>query len=158
MIVPKTSSKTTAPVAVITGATRGIGAGIAIAMARRGYRLSLSDIDMAPLDETADVCCQHGAKILTTKTNVTDESAVREMVETTAETFGRIDVMVNNAGIAFESRIDQTPSSAMRRLFKINFLGVLHGCKAVVPIMTNQKSGHIFNIASVLGKRGAPFS
>ena len=157
-MVPKMSSKTIAPVAVITGAARGIGAGIAIAMAQRGYRLSLSDIDMTPLHETANACRQYGVKILTTKTNVTDESAVREMVETTAERFGGIDVMVNNAGIAVESRIDQTPSSTMRRLFEINFLGVLHGCKAAVPIMTNQKCGHIFNMASVLGKRGAPFS
>ena len=71
--------------------------------------------------------------------------------------FSRVDVMVNNAGYGLQARVHETSTDQMRRIFETNYFGVFYGCRAVAPIMICRKSGHIFNVSSVIGKRGAPF-
>ena len=144
-------------VAVITGASSGIGMETALAFARKGYAVVLAARRREPLEETAQRCRQAGARgAMALPTDVADEAQVNALVDAAAKQFGRIDVMVNNAGFGLNARVHETTAQQMRRIFDVNFFGVFFGCKAVAPIMMSQRNGHIFNVSSVVGKRGSP--
>jgi NAD(P)-dependent dehydrogenase (short-subunit alcohol dehydrogenase family) len=146
------------PVAVITGASSGIGLETALAFARRGYRIVLAARGADRLADGAARCEAIGAEALAIPTDVAQEDQVRALVEESVERFGRIDVMVNNAGYGVHARVHETTTEQMRRIFETNYFGVFFGCRAVAPIMIRQRRGHIFNVSSVIGKRGAPFN
>jgi short-subunit dehydrogenase len=110
------------------------------------------------LEETAKRCRNAGGEALVVPTDVADESAVTELVHRAKDAFGRIDAMVNNAGYGIHARMHETTPEQMRRIFDVNVFGLFYGCRAVAPIMIDQGGGHIFNISSVLGKRGSPFN
>jgi short-subunit dehydrogenase len=143
-------------VAVITGASSGIGKETAIEFARRGYAVVLAARRTDRLEEVAQQCSASPATLIV-PTDIAQESQVQALVDQTMERFGRIDVMVNNAGYGMFARVDETSSDEMHRIFEVNYFGVFYGCKAVAPIMKSQNSGHIFNVSSVIGKRGTPF-
>lgn len=119
------------PVAVITGASSGIGLETALAFALRGYNLALGARRTDRLEQVAAQCAALGVKAIWRSTDVTVAGQVRILVEAARDELGR--------------------------LFEVNFYGVLYGCQAVVPIMLAQGGGHIFNVSSVIGKRGSPF-
>jgi len=146
-------------VAVITGASAGIGMETALAYAARGYALVLAARREQRLQTIATACqaLHDQTRTLVVPTDVACEDQVRHLVDAAVTTFGRIDVMVNNAGYGLWGRVWDLNSDDLHRLFEVNFFGVFYGCKAVAPIMARQGSGHIFNLSSVIGKRGSPF-
>lgn len=144
------------PVAIVTGASSGIGMETAVAFASKGYTVVLAARRGDRLEDVAKQCRTLGVQARPMVTDVSDERQVRKLVETTVGDFGRIDVMVNNAGHGVFAAVHETPTEEMRRIFDVNFFGVFYGCKAVVPEMLRQGSGHIFNVSSIIGKRGTP--
>ncbi len=144
--------------AIITGASSGIGRATALAFARKGYAVVVASRRAEKLVELADECGRLGADALAVPTDVSREEQVRALVDACVEKFGRVDVMVNNAGYGLHARVDETTAEQMRQIFETNFFGVFYGCRAVAPVMVAQGSGHIFNVSSVIGKRGSPFN
>jgi NAD(P)-dependent dehydrogenase (short-subunit alcohol dehydrogenase family) len=125
-------------VVVVTGAARGIGAGIAAAFAEEDAQVVRLDLagEGFPAGDTDLVC------------DVVDEAAVQETVARILDRYGRIDVLVNNAGVNLEGLLETLSDDAWRRCFDINVGGVFRMCKAVVPAMRSQRSGRILNAAS----------
>lgn len=148
-----------AKVAIVTGASSGIGMETALAFAARGYHLVLAARRVEQLHDVAARCqrLRPDREALVVPTDVAQESQVQAMVDQAVGRFGRVDVLVNNAGYGLFAQVDQTTDAEMRRIFDVNYFGVFYGCKAVAPIMKRQRSGHIFNVSSVIGKRGTPF-
>ncbi len=144
-------------VAIVTGASSGIGMETAAAFARRGYAVVLAARRPDRLGEVADRCRAGGGEVLVLPTDVADRQQVQALVDGAVDRFGRVDVMVNNAGIGLSARVQETSDQDMRAIFQTNFFGVFYGCKAAAAVMIHQRSGHIFNVSSVIGKRGTPF-
>ena len=145
-------------VAIVTGASSGIGLATALAFARRGYAVVLAARREERLKDGAARCRESGGDALAVPTDVADPAQVESLVQAAVNAFGRVDVMVNNAGHGVHARVHETSDRQMRRILDVNFLGVFHGCRAVAPVMIRQRSGHIFNVSSVIGKRGTPFN
>ena len=146
------------PVAIITGASAGIGRATALAYARKGYAVVLAARREALLAEVAAACDQAGGVGLALPTDVTDPAQVDALVARTVEAFGGVDVLVNNAGLGVHALVHRISDEQMHRAMAVNFYGVLYGCRAVVPVMQAARRGHIFNISSVIGKRGSPYN
>jgi len=147
-------------VAIVTGASSGIGRATAIELAKRDYAVVLAARRAEKLAAVAEDCraAGAGAQILIVPTDVCDESQVQTLVDATVDRLGRVDVMVNNAGVGLNARIHETTDAQMRRIFDVNYFGVFYGCRAVAPVMIRQRSGHVFNVSSVIGKRGTPLN
>ncbi|MCK4275887.1 MAG: SDR family oxidoreductase [Phycisphaerae bacterium] len=148
---------TPTPVVVITGASSGIGAETALAFARRGAGVVLAARRADRLAALVRDCQGVGGVAIGVTTDVAEADQVQALVAAAVEQFGRIDVMVNNAGYGQFGRVHELSDEDMRRIFDVNFFGVFYGCKAAAPVMIRQRSGHIFNISSIIGKRGSPF-
>ncbi|MCL2700716.1 MAG: SDR family NAD(P)-dependent oxidoreductase [Phycisphaerae bacterium] len=150
-------------VAIITGASSGIGEETAVALARRGYHVVLAARREEKLRQVAERCTQaasqrgHAIEAVVHVTDVADREQVRSLVADTEKQFGRLDVMVNNAGYGLFARVVEISPQDMERIFQVNFHGVFYGCQAAGEIMMRQRHGHIFNVSSVIGKRGTPF-
>ena len=136
------------PVAVVTGAARGIGRGIAERFEKEGYAVAAWDIDLAPID--GDRPFDHAVRM-----DVSDAESVEHAVSSSLGALGRIDVLVNNAGVngptvpAWEYPLD-----AWDRVLSVDLTGVFLCCRAVIPHMRERGSGRIVNVASVVGKEG----
>jgi short-subunit dehydrogenase len=98
-----------------------------------------------------------GVQALVVRTDVGRSEDVERMVRATLERFGRIDVLVNNAGFGFSGTIEETTEADMRELMDVNYMGAFNAIRAVLPHMRRQKQGHIVNVASVVGKLAFPF-
>ncbi len=142
-------------VAIVTGASSGIGRATAVGLARRAYAVTLAARREDRLRDIARLC--DPAEALVVPTDVSDPSQVQAMVEKTLSRFGRLDVLVANAGYGLFARVDETPPDEMRRIMDVNFMGVFFACQAALPAMKKQGGGHIFVVSSVIGKRGTPF-
>jgi NAD(P)-dependent dehydrogenase (short-subunit alcohol dehydrogenase family) len=140
------------PVAVVTGAARGIGRRVALTLAERGYAVAANDLD-AP-EGTLDELEWLGNGTLSLPGDVSDEDAVREMVEAVVERFGRADVLVNNAGVSLISPAEQTSLANWRRVLEINLTGPFLMCREFGKMMLEQGSGSIVNVSSVAGLLG----
>lgn len=141
----------------MTGASSGIGRATALDFARRGGRVVLAARRAAALEDVARECREAGGEALAVPTDVTDERAVEQLAHAAAERFGRIDVWVNNAGVALFARFEETPPEAFRRVVETNLFGYVHGARAVLPWFRKQGGGVLINNASVVGKAGAPY-
>ncbi len=146
-------------VAVVTGAGRGIGRAIALALAREGAQVVVDDIDAAAAREVAESILALGTRSLAVTADVTVMESVAKMVQQTLDAFGRIDVLVNNAGIVYEAReplgrkmFAESSPPEWRREIELILFGTLNCLKAVLDPMIKQRSGKIVNIASDLGK------
>jgi 2-dehydro-3-deoxy-L-rhamnonate dehydrogenase (NAD+) len=149
---------TNGKVAVVTGSARGIGAAVAERLARDGYDVALADRDMPAARETAaGVARATGRHAFACMVDVSNEASVRQMVETVLERTGRIDALVNNAGIAGQAAPSwELPEGEWERVLSIDLSGVYFGCRAVLPHMLERGSGRIVNVASIAGKEGNP--
>ncbi len=145
-------------IAIVTGASSGIGAEIAIGLSARGYVVFLAARRAEKLAEVAELCNAAGGRAIAVQTDVADKSQVEALVARAVDEFARVDVMVNNAGYGVSGRVAEITDDQMRKVFDVNFFGLWYGCKAVAPVMIAQRSGHIFNVSSVIGKRGTPFN
>ena len=143
-------------VVIVTGASSGIGRETALAFARKGYRVTLAARRTDRLEELVQLCRQAGGEAMALATDVAHRDQVEHMVAATVEKFGRLDVLVNNAGQGLFSELMDITEDELRHLFDVNFFGLWYGMMAALPVMLQQGSGHIFNVSSVIGKRGTP--
>ena len=141
--------------AVVTGGSRGIGRAVCLALARRGANLVFSYAGNAPAaEETAAACRALGVEALAVRADVSDGEAVRELMDTAIRAFGRIDLLVNNAGITRDSLLLTMKEEDFDRVIDTNLRGAFLCMKAVARVMMRQKYGRIVNISSVVGLRG----
>jgi 3-oxoacyl-[acyl-carrier protein] reductase len=135
-------------VVLVTGAGRGIGRTIAETFAREGASVVALDVGSDDLDRVeADLSAQ-GATVVPAVADVRESSAVRAVVDAAVQRFGRLDVLVNNAGINVEGRLEALDTAAWDRCFEVNVRGTFTTCQAVAPVMKHQKWGRILNAAS----------
>jgi NADP-dependent 3-hydroxy acid dehydrogenase YdfG len=144
-------------VVVITGAGSGIGRALAVNLAQRGALLALSDINQAGLDATAVLVGQAGAKQFKTAVlDVANRSAFEAYAAQVVAHFGRVNVIINNAGVALTGNLIDLEWRDIDWIMGINFWGVLHGTKFFLPHVVASGDGHIVNISSVFGLFAAP--
>ena len=136
----------------ITGAGSGIGVGIARAALKTGDRVVATARNLGKVRNALhDVTSENLAFV---QLDVTDEAQAKTAVEEAVKQFGRIDVAVNNAGYAVMGNFEELPPTDVEQQFATNFWGVAYVMRAVLPLMREQRSGHIFNISSVAGVVG----
>jgi 3-oxoacyl-[acyl-carrier protein] reductase len=143
-------------VCMITGAARGLGEAIARAFHEAGYRLALCDLNGEAVGKLAGSLDPSGSRALGQKLDVTSEPDVQAVVDAVVARFGRIDVLVNCAGILKHSPIEQMSLDAFESVMKVNLTGTFLCCRAAVPVMKKQGKGKIVNIASLGGRTGRP--
>ncbi len=136
-------------IVLITGASSGIGAGIARELGRAGATLMLGARRTDRLDELAEEIRSFGGRVATRRLDVTDRDDVAAFAQAARDEFGRVDVIVNNAGLMPLSPMAALKVEEWDRMVDVNIKGVLYGIAAVLPEMTERGSGHIINIASI---------
>jgi short-subunit dehydrogenase len=141
-------------VAVITGASRGIGKAVALAAARRGAQVGLISRSQGELDAVLKECGGRGA-VATADVGRRDD--VERALAEIEKALGPIDILVNNAGLGAWSAFNDESVETFERLININYLGTVYAMKAVLPGMLARRRGHIVNVASIAGRIGAPF-
>ncbi|MFD3522189.1 SDR family NAD(P)-dependent oxidoreductase [Streptomyces sp. NPDC058653] len=141
-------------VVLVTGASRGIGRAVALAFARQGARLVLAARSADGLAQVADEVRALGSQVLTVPTDVTSPSAVAALVEAATDRFGRIDVLVNNAGVGRVGEVE-SPAFAddVRHTLQASLFGTISVTQRVVPVMSRQRGGAIVNMSSVMGRK-----
>lgn len=143
--------------AIVTGAARGIGRGIALCLAAEGVNVVVADLGdpvRADMDETAAAVRARGVRAATVDVDVRDIAAVRAMVQKTLEWFGRLDILVNNAGVVSVAGVAGMDEATWDRIIDTNLKGTFLCSQAVIPHMMERRSGRIVNISSQAGKRG----
>lgn len=144
-------------VAIVTGGSAGIGEAVAKRFAAEGASVTITGRRHAELARVAAEIRQNTERILTVSGSVTDEAHVQEVVRATVDRFGRIDIVVNNAGIGdFGKRLHEIDDERWRTVLDVNVTGVFRMTRAVIPHMLKQKSGAIVNISSVASLVGIP--
>ncbi|HTK11833.1 MAG TPA: SDR family NAD(P)-dependent oxidoreductase [Ktedonobacteraceae bacterium] len=143
----------TGKVAVITGASSGIGEATAIALAAQGASIVVAARREDRLKSLAKRITDQGGKALTIVADVADEAQANEIIHKAHQEFGRVDILINNAGVMLLGLIDGANTEDWRRMINVNVLGMLYTTHAALPIMKQQKSGHIVNISSVAGRQ-----
>jgi len=137
----------------ITGCSTGFGRELAKQTLDRGFRTVVTARDPAKVE---DIAKGRDDRALVLELDVTDPVEVDAAVKSAAKHFGRIDVLVNNAGIGYFGAVEESDEAEVRRMFEINFFGLSRMTRAVLPIMRQQRSGHIVNISSIGGLRSFP--
>jgi short-subunit dehydrogenase len=143
-------------VAAITGAGSGIGRALANALARQGAHVALSDIDDAGLAETVTQCEGFGVKITSEHLDVADRDAVYAWSDRVVAEHGKVNLIINNAGVALGATVESTSYEDFEWLMNINFWGVVYGTKAFLPHLKQSGEGHIVNLSSVFGLISVP--
>ena len=138
---------------LITGSSRGLGRALAEAVLAAGHMLVAT---ARKPSELADLVERHGGQVRTVALDVTDAGAARDAIEATADAFGRLDVLVNNAGYGDVGSIEDTSDADFRAQIETNLFGVVNVTKAALPLMRQQGEGHIIQISSIGGRRGTP--
>jgi NADP-dependent 3-hydroxy acid dehydrogenase YdfG len=139
-------------VAAVTGASSGIGAATALALAAEGCAVALGARREDRCQELARRIESDGGRALALRADVSDESSARAFVEGANEQLGRLDVLVNNAGVMLLGPVDGADTEDWRRMVNVNVLGLLYCTHAALPIMREQGSGHVVNLSSVAGR------
>jgi NADP-dependent 3-hydroxy acid dehydrogenase YdfG len=145
-------------VVVITGASSGNGEATARYLSSRGATVVLGARRAVRLQSLADELTRKGGKALAIQTDVTEVNQVKRLVDEAVKTFGRIDVMINNAGLMPHSPLERLKIDDWDRTIDVNLKGVLYGIAAALPYMKQQKSGHFINVSSVAGHKVRPGS
>lgn len=147
-------------VAAITGAASGMGRSLAVALAKRGCEVAISDIDPVGLAETARLAraVAPAVRVTTRRLDVGDEAAVRSWAENVASEHGRCNYIFNNAGIAYGATLEGGDPAEVERIMRVNFWGVVHGTRAFLPYLRASGDGHVVNTSSVFGLIAFPGS
>jgi 3-oxoacyl-[acyl-carrier protein] reductase len=140
-------------VAVVTGASRGIGRATAIALARRGIAVALASRDQKALARVRE---EIGGRATVIPTDVSDEAAVAKMVSNTSSELGPVDLLVNNAGAIARAPLDDLGVADWDRVLSVNLRGAFLCTRAVLPSMIERSRGRIVNVSSISGKLGTP--
>ena len=138
---------------LITGCSTGFGRELATLVLLKGYKAAVAARNTT---DVQDIIAGNEANAIAVKLDVTNADQVKEAVRQTVEKFGRIDVLVNNAGIGYFGAIEESEDVAVRNMFDINVFGLAKMIQETLPVMRAQKSGHIVNIASIGGLVGFP--
>lgn len=139
---------------LITGAASGLGKSLALRFAADGWRVAVCDLDEDRLSQTAEEIDRAGGTCMYLRADVTSEQDIEQLAESVSDHWGGLDVLVNNAGIAIAGRTDETSMEEWRRIFEVNFFGVLRTTQAMLPLIS--QGGHIINVASFAGIAAAP--
>ena len=134
-------------VVVITGASSGLGEAAARLLAEKGARLVLGARRKERIDALVGEIAASGGSAAAVATDVTVRADVEALVATAVERFGRVDVMINNAGVMLVSPVERLKVEDWDRMIDVNIKGVLYGIAAVLPVMQRQKSGHLINVS-----------
>jgi len=143
-------------VAVVTGAASGIGRALAFELAREGAELALSDVDEAELAETGRRAEALGARVSSERVDVADRAAMERHAAFVLAQHGRVNLVINNAGVGLGASIADMSYDDLAWLFGINFWGVVHGTKAFLPHLKASGEGHVVNVSSVFGLIAVP--
>lgn len=143
-------------VAVVTGASRGLGRAIARALAAAGADCALAARSKADLEETAARVEALGRRALAVPTDVAVYAEVEALVERTRRALGRLDIVVNNSGIALVKPLQEWAPGEWQRLLDVNLVGVFNVCRAAAPVLIEQRAGKVINVASMLAAVGLP--
>jgi short-subunit dehydrogenase len=143
-------------VVVITGAGSGIGRALAVDIARRGGLLALSDVNEDGLAETVELAEQAGAQVKADRLDVADREAFRAYADDVLTHFGRVNVVINNAGVALSGRVVDLEWDDIDWIIGIDFWGVVHGTKLFLPALIESGDGHVVNISSLFGLVSMP--
>ena len=141
-------------VAIVTGAGRGIGKAIAIALAREGAKVIVNDVDVQTAEKVAKEINSMDQQALAIQVDVSDSKEVNRMVQSVFEKFKQVDILVNNAAIIKRGSIEDLQEDDWDRVIDVNLKGTFNCMKAVVGIMKKQRYGKIVNISSIAGKIG----
>jgi NADP-dependent 3-hydroxy acid dehydrogenase YdfG len=145
-------------VVVITGASSGLGEAAARLLAAQGARLVLAARRAERLQSLTKALTADGGQALAVTTDVADRGQVQALVDGAVKAFGRVDVMLNNAGVMPQSLLERLKVDEWDRMIDVNIKGVLYGIAAALPVMKAQSSGHFINVSSVAGHRVGPGS
>ena len=137
----------------VTGCSTGFGRALATELLEQGYRVVVTARNTA---QVADIVYGKEDRALTIQLDVTKQEEIDAAVQTVMDTWGRIDVLVNNAGIGYFGALEESDEAEVRKMFEINVFGLANMTKAVLPLMRAQRSGHILNISSIGGLTAYP--
>ncbi len=143
-------------VALITGASRGLGRALALGLADVGADVACAARDVEKLNAVADQVRGKGRQALTVQVDVANSGSVSAMVARVREEFGRIDVLINCAGVTWVSRVLETDDELWKWIIDTNLTGTFYCCREVAKLMVGQGYGRIINLASVAGTKGVP--
>ena len=143
-------------VAAITGAGSGIGQATAIALAKKGCHLAISDISQESLEKTIKMLAHYPVKVSSHVVDVSDREAVYKYADDTVTEHGKVNIIMNNAGVGLGETVENMSYENFEWLMNINFWGVVYGTKAFLPHLKRADEGHIINISSVFGIIGVP--
>jgi 3-oxoacyl-[acyl-carrier protein] reductase len=141
-------------VAVVTGGARGLGRAICLSLAREGATVVAADVLEDPLAGTVKEILSVGVQAMGKKVDVSDTEQVNALVSAVTDAYGRLDIMVNNAGITRDTLLLSMEDAQFDDVIRINLRGVFLGCRAAAKVMLRQRSGRIINMASVSGMMG----
>lgn len=143
-------------VIVITGASSGLGEASARLLSEQGAKMVLGARRLERIERLASEIKDGGAEAIAVQTDVTDRNQVNALVDAAIQQYGRVDVMLNNAGLMPHSPLERLKTDDWDRMIDVNIKGVLYGIAAALPHMQKQKSGHIINVSSVAGHLVTP--
>lgn len=150
------SSKLAGKVALITGASKGFGKTMALALGRVGARLVVVSRDLKLLEETASAICSSGAEAEAFQTDVTDEGQVRRLEQAVATRLGRVDILINNAGINVRKNLTDFTLEEWNRVLQTNLTGAFLMCRSFVPMMKGHGYGRVINLTSIMSHVALP--
>ena len=143
-------------IALVTGASRGIGRAVAAELARRGWAVCIGyRVRQDKAEELAAELAAEGCRVMTCQADVSQQEQVEAMVRRVEQTFGAVSLLVNNAGIAGQSLVQELTDERWHEFFSVNVDGAFYASRAVLPAMLHAHEGYIVNISSIWGQRGA---
>ncbi len=143
-------------VALVTGAGRGIGRAISLALARHGAHVVLAARSREQLEDLAGQIAAAGGQATVMPTDIADEAQIVRLFEQTAQQFGRLDILINNAGIGIFGQVQDFAAADLDRILAVNLRGPFLCCREAMKLMAPRKSGYIINLSSVVGFKGYP--
>jgi NAD(P)-dependent dehydrogenase (short-subunit alcohol dehydrogenase family) len=143
-------------VAIVTGASRGIGKAISLALAKEAATVVIAARAIDKMNETAKLVTAAGGKAQIIPTELTDERSIKNLVKATGERFGRLEILINNAGITHSAKLEETSTQDLDRCLNINARAPFILCREALPLLKKADAAYIINIASVVGVKAYP--
>jgi len=144
-------------VAAITGASSGIGLATAMHLAREGVAVVLGARRTSVLEATASQIAAAGGRAAVVTMDVANEGDADALVAEANRKFGRLDIMICNAGFGYYGTLEDTPADVMQRMMDVNYMGTFYGARAALPVFRAQKTGHLIFVSSIVGRRGIAY-
>ena len=150
------ANKLAGKVAIVTGASRGIGRAISVALASKDATVVLAARSMEKMQATVELVTEAGGKAEIVPTELTEEDSIKNLVRTTSEKFGRLDILINNAGVTLSKDLEKTSTEDWQRCMFINARAPFILCREALPLLRKAPAAYIVNISSVVGVKGYP--